>query len=70
MDEPINYDGTDSWRHFLTCLSLFGLFGGLGGLLTRYRQFQVRHESLARFKNQKESDYTLIEMEEETSSDN
>lgn len=64
MDEPISYEGTDSWRHFLTSLALFGLFGGLAGLLTRYRQYQLRCKSLARFKDLKEPGYTLIEMNE------
>lgn len=43
------------WKQFLNFLSLVGLFGGLSGLLVRYRQLQIRYNSLARFRKSSEN---------------
>lgn len=55
-----------NWRQYLTFLSLTGFFGGIFGILTRYRQYQLRCRTLARFRKQDdldESRHTLIDMD-------
>lgn len=55
-----------NWRQYLIFISLSGFFGGLSGLITRYRQYQLRAKSLARFRKQDDLDeslHTLIDME-------
>lgn len=61
--KPVEHN--TNWRHFLTFLSFTSLCGSLSGLFVRYRQKQLRHKSIARFKNQNKSDdscHALIDM--------
>lgn len=46
---PSQYFVTD-WRSFLTFLGSAGFFGGLSGLVVKYRQQQLRQKSLSRFR--------------------
>jgi hypothetical protein len=56
------------WGNYLNFLGLTGLFGGIFGLLTKYRQHQLYCRSLARFRDKRNdssrdsSEHTLIEM--------
>lgn len=55
-----------NWRQYLNFISLTGFFGGISGLLTRYRQYKLRAKTLARFRKQDDLDeslHTLIDME-------
>lgn len=62
---PVERACHTNWRQFLKFLSLVSMFGGITGLLIKYRLHKLRDRSLARFRKQSDSDdshHTLIDM--------
>jgi hypothetical protein len=53
---------SSDWRNFMNFLGQVGFFGGVFGLLTKYRQQQLYSITLARFRN-KPSKHTLVDIE-------
>lgn len=63
--DKINKSGRVNWRQYFLFLSSVSFFGGIAGLLVKYRQLQLRTKSLARFRKHTDSDdsnHTLINM--------
>lgn len=65
QQEQLLKQQVNDWRNLLQFLSMMGLFGGLSGLATKYRQQQLRWKSLARFRKDDSRDsscHALIDM--------